>query len=108
MKHPFVGASAILFLSTTAVFGQSLDLPANPRLQSTPWPASWITYVACNAIPCVGTFHFRKEVVLDEVPERFIVHVSADNHYRLFVNGRTVGHGPVRGNLRRWWSHLWG
>ena len=31
-----------------------------------------------------------------------IVHVSADNRYRLFVNGESVGVGPARSGLRRW------
>jgi len=36
------------------------------------------------------------------VPDKFIVHVSADNRYRLFVNGQSVCRGPARGDLMNW------
>lgn len=32
-----------------------------------------------------------------------MVHVSADNRYRLFVNGKAVCSGPARGNLYNWY-----
>ncbi len=45
---------------------------------------------------------FRKTFELTEKPARFVVHVSADNHYRLFVNGTYVTRGPARGDLSHW------
>ena len=45
---------------------------------------------------------FRKTFDLADKPDRFIVHVSADNHYRLFANGRYVLRGPARGDLSHW------
>ena len=41
-----------------------------------------------------GVFHFRHALDLRGAAERFAVHVSADNRYRLFVNGRQVSSGP--------------
>src|SRR5208283_4806315 len=35
-------------------------------------------------------------------PQRFVVHVSGDNRYELFVNGRRVATGPARGDLNHW------
>lgn len=35
-------------------------------------------------------------------PSRFIVHVSADNRFLLYVNGNRVGEGPARGDLMHW------
>jgi hypothetical protein len=49
-----------------------------------------------------GVFHFRKTINLQEKPEEFIVHVSGDNRYRLFVNGTEVCNGPARGDLGQW------
>ena len=34
-----------------------------------------------------GVYHMRKTFELDEVPSRFIVHVTADNRYKLYLNG---------------------
>jgi hypothetical protein len=65
------------------------------------WTASWIS---CPGVAqrAYGVYHFRKTVVLAAVPGRFIVHVSADNRYRLFVNGKAVCAGPARGDLAHW------
>src|SRR5690606_2244293 len=39
---------------------------------------------------------------LAERPERFVVHVSADNRYQLYVNGQRVSWGPARGDVLHW------
>ena len=49
-----------------------------------------------------GVYHFRKTLHLPEKPAHFVVHVSADNRYELFVNGRRVSTGPARGDLFHW------
>jgi hypothetical protein len=49
-----------------------------------------------------GVFHFRRTLDLATPPERFVVHVSADNRYRLFVNGRQASSGPQRSDLMHW------
>jgi len=41
----------------------------------------------------------RRTFNLDEKPENFIVSVSADSRYRLFVNGQRAGRGPLKGEL---------
>ena len=66
------------------------------------WPASWIT---CPGVAQrdYGVYHFRKSVNLATIPSKFIVHVSADNRYRLFVNGKPVSSGPSRGDLYNWY-----
>ena len=80
---------------------QAQDLPIRPALLHGEWPASWIT---CPGVPAraYGVYHFRKTVVLDAVPGRVVVHLSADNRYRLFVNGKAVCFGPARGDLAHW------
>lgn len=66
------------------------------------WTASWI---ACPgaAQRDYGVYHFRKSINLPRKPSRFIVHVTADNRYRLFVNGNAVSSGPARGDLYNWY-----
>ena len=49
-----------------------------------------------------GVFHFRRVFELDARPSRFVVHVSADNRYRLYVNGEQVSSGPQRSDLMHW------
>lgn len=73
----------------------------NPLLLRQRWPALWITHATAST-KNYGVFHFRKRFALVHKPERFVVHVSADNRYRLFVNGQFVCHGPARGDLAHW------
>lgn len=49
-----------------------------------------------------GVYHFRKSFELDSVPQKFVIHVSADNRYKLFVNGRQAAFGPARGDIFNW------
>jgi alpha-L-rhamnosidase len=74
----------------------------NPSLLSGSWSASWIS---CPDVAPrdYGVYHFRKTVSLEKIPANFIVHVSADNRYRLFVNGKAVCNGPARGDLYNWY-----
>ncbi len=49
-----------------------------------------------------GVFHARRTFDLAVKPEHFIVHVSADNRYRLYVNGEQVSSGPQRSDVTHW------
>jgi hypothetical protein len=98
----------ILCLLTAFALSASADAarlvgPAEsrPGLLDEAWPAFWI------AAPGTEPFdhevqHFRRTFQLAAVPERFVVHVSADNRYQLFVNGQRVAWGPARGDLNHW------
>ena len=77
------------------------QLPTNPQLLDHAWPASWIAHPTAPAFD-YGVFHFRKTFDLAAPPAHFVIHVSADNRYRLFVNGTSVGVGPARGDLFHW------
>jgi hypothetical protein len=80
-------------------FGQ--NIPINQKLLHGQWNAQWITCpdVAARAY---GVYHFRKTMQLSNPPSRFIIHVSADNRYILYINGKQVGRGPARGDLYHW------
>ncbi|MBA4409908.1 MAG: alpha-L-rhamnosidase [Odoribacter sp.] len=73
----------------------------NPELLTNHWKAQWITHPTESALD-YGVFHFRKSFEVATVPKEFIIHVSADNRYRLFVNGQAVCFGPARGDLAHW------
>src|ERR1700722_14206592 len=77
------------------------DAVIRPGLLHGEWPASWIS---CPGVSqrAYGVYHFRKTFVLGTVPGRFVVHLSADNRYRLFVNGKGVCFGPARSDLAHW------
>ena len=65
------------------------------------WTARWIGVP--HAPPAeYGVYCFRRTIDLAPKPERFIVHVSGDNRYQLFVNGNRVAWGPARGDLFHW------
>ena len=89
-----------------AALGLTFSLTAQaqtsaPDLLTEAWPASWIAHPVASPYD-YGVYHFRKRLDLDAVPEAFLVHASADNRYRLFVNGTPVGVGPARSGLRTW------
>ncbi len=65
------------------------------------WNAAWITHPAI-ALGEFSVVHFRKTFNLDEKPESFIIHVTADNRYRLFVNGHDICEGPQRSDTWHW------
>lgn len=49
-----------------------------------------------------GVFYFRKVIELESVPASFVVHVSADARYKLYVNEKQVCWGPAVGDIENW------
>jgi hypothetical protein len=89
-SHP-----VILFLLVLTAFSS----PAKGA--DSKWTASWTTHpTAPLREPLV--LHFRHALRLDARPSRYVVHVSADNRFILYVNGHRVGDGPARGDLAHW------
>ncbi|HEX3685107.1 MAG TPA: alpha-L-rhamnosidase C-terminal domain-containing protein [Bryobacteraceae bacterium] len=66
-----------------------------------PWPAKWIR-VPDTSPSDYGVYHFRRSFPLAAAPQRYVVYVSGDNRYELFVNGRRVSWGPARSDLYHW------
>jgi hypothetical protein len=98
VKILFLGMSVFIVAST---FTQSSDANINPDLLTKRWQASWVSHPTASPKD-YGVYHFRRTFDLDSQPEKFIIHVSADNRYRLFVNGQSVCRGPARGDLMHW------
>jgi hypothetical protein len=77
-----------------------------------PWKATWITgpgenfniwsAIPPDALTQYEILKFRKTFDLTTKPGSFVVHVSADNRYKLFVNGTLVSMGPARSDLMHW------
>ena len=84
-----------------AVAGAWRPSEAEGALRRGRWPAAWIAAPEAGERTW-GVYHFRKTFDLDEVPERFVVHVSADSRYKLYVNGRFVSLGPSAGDVLNW------
>jgi hypothetical protein len=100
--HLLFIASTSTLLSAAPPMRAAPDVPeANPALLASRWSAQWIAPAGVS-LTDYGVFHFRKTFALPARPERFVVHVSADNRYRLFVNGASVTYGPQRGDVMRW------
>ncbi len=72
-----------------------------PRVFENAPAAHWIAHPTAPG-DAYGVFHFRRTFDLSARPDRFLVHVSADNRYRLFVNGQQVSSGPQRSDLMHW------
>ncbi len=79
------------------------SLPAqNPFADAEgPWTAQWITHPDIEGTEA-GVYLFRKTIELAAVPDEWIVYVSADNGYKLYVNEQMVSVGPARGDLNHW------
>jgi alpha-L-rhamnosidase len=84
-------------LLSSVITAQSI----NPEILSKQWDAKWIT-VPDEPANAYGVFLFRKTFDVRKVPSSFIVHTSADNRYKLFVNEKLVSIGPARGDMYYW------
>ncbi|MBC7744640.1 MAG: alpha-L-rhamnosidase N-terminal domain-containing protein [Flavobacterium sp.] len=73
----------------------------NPQLKQKAWNAYWIA-VPGEPAQGYGVYQFRKNLNITKVTSNFIIHISADNRYKLFINGKLVSLGPARGDLFHW------
>lgn len=65
------------------------------------WKAQWITHPTESTLDS-RKFLFRRTFDLDEKPEKFLIYLSADNRYRLYVNGAYVVSGPSSGDINHY------
>ncbi|MFC5865515.1 alpha-L-rhamnosidase C-terminal domain-containing protein [Acidicapsa dinghuensis] len=88
--------TASIGLSASDLFAQ-VEAPA-PREH---WTAQWISHPTAPLREPI-TLHFKKTFEVNQTPQHYIVHVSADNRFVLYLNGQRVGDGPARGDLSHW------
>jgi alpha-L-rhamnosidase len=89
----------LAFITIAAKPGYSQEL--DPSVSNKPWNAWWIAAPNYSGKE-YGVYCFRKNIVFDAKPTSFLVHVSADNRYKLYVNGVLVSLGPARGDTYYW------
>jgi alpha-L-rhamnosidase len=85
----------------TAVVATFVTIPGMAQEETKHWNAQWITAPGV-AERDEAVVHFRKTLVLAAKPDRFLVDVSADNQFILYVNGKEAGRGPSRADLAHW------
>jgi alpha-L-rhamnosidase len=93
----------VVLAALSAAFGLTVRAqnPPPPDPPNREWRASWVTHpTAPLREPIV--LHFKRELSLLSIPANYLVRVSADNRFILFVNGHRVGDGPARGDLAHW------
>ncbi|HZY80255.1 MAG TPA: alpha-L-rhamnosidase C-terminal domain-containing protein [Cyclobacteriaceae bacterium] len=100
----------LLIILPFAALAQSID----KSILEKPWKAVWITgpgeefniWTPASAVPesvkQYQVLKFRKDFDLTSKPSSFVIHVSADNRYKLYVNGTLVSLGPARGDTFNW------
>ena len=100
--------STLQYLSLRVIFQFTflLTTPAVLTAQVMPnerkeWHASWIAHPTAP-LREPGVFHFRKTFRLDLKPDHFIVLVSADNRFQLYVNGRLRSYLPPHPRFASW------
>ena len=94
------------FITLVFAFGllQANTTNAQTTDQTTlakPWNAWWIAPPNETGRE-YGVYYFRKSIDLAVKPADFVVKVSADNRYKLYVNGALVSLGPARGDTYYW------
>jgi len=80
----------LIMLFSVTLFAQDVD-----------WKAQWIMHPTAEP-QAHAVVLFRKNFELPAKPGKFVIHLSADIHYRLFVNGKYITRGPARGDLSHW------
>ena len=96
----FISIIIIFSCYLPSSFSQLTD-KINPELLNKNWDAKWISCPEINGKE-FGVFLFRKSFELESKSSEFIIHLSADNRYKLFVNGEYIGNGPARGDQMNW------
>ena len=96
-----LSVSFFLLATLPPATGQPTGLASSPDLLAKPWPAHWIAPPNVS-LRDYGVYHFRRTIDLAAVPGSFAIHISADNRYKLYVNGVFVSEGPARGDVQHW------
>jgi len=91
----------LLFLLEIPAPNNISSQPISPDILTKQWDAKWIA-VPDEPADDYGVYLFRKTFDLNTFPASFVVHISGDNRYKLFVNDNLVSLGPARGDLYYW------
>lgn len=94
-----------MLLGSVSAFSQPWGRQRDPNtpfsLKTDSWNAHWIS-VPSTGSQDYGVYYFRKDVQLSAVPSDYVVHVTGDNRYKLYVNETLVSLGPAKGDATHW------
>lgn len=63
------------------------------------WPAHWVACPGCEEPPFVSAYRLKFKM---DAPIQARVHVTADERYELFLDGKREGRGSERGDRLNW------
>ncbi|MDO9376139.1 MAG: alpha-L-rhamnosidase C-terminal domain-containing protein [Ferruginibacter sp.] len=98
MKNVF---TALLSIACILLTNTGDAQTAKDAMSERPWNAEWIAAPHDEGLS-FGVYYFRKNIELPAKPASFVIHVSADNRYKLYVNGVMVSLGPAFHDLHNW------
>ncbi len=109
MKNKKINIYSLLLyflITTTFSFAQESEVKINhqgkefTKLKHA-WTSQWITHPTESTLDA-RKFLFRRTFDLKTKPEKFIIYVSADNRYRLYINGKYLVSGPSSGDINHY------
>jgi hypothetical protein len=96
MKQPLITLFVLI-----AFYSIAQNIPDSLLYKA--WTAKWISGPGSEeSLKEFGVYKFRKTFEVITKPASFIIHVSADNRYKLYVNEKLISLGPARGDLMYW------
>ena len=99
-------AAMLISTDISAQYNMGAQLPRLQRRESfdmvkESWSAGWIA-VPETSPKDYGIYYFRKDVELAAKPAKFVVYVTGDTRYKLYVNGQLASLGPARNDSKHW------
>ncbi len=100
----------VLILFTVVQFTQIFAQESNVKINyqgkeftklKHAWTSQWITHPTESTLDS-RKFLFRRTFDLATKPEKFIIYISADNRYRLYINGKYLVSGPSSGDINHY------
>jgi len=103
MKNAGIICGVFLILQPFFLMAQESEYTVNLDWEHErhAWSSFWVTHPT-ESVYDYGVFLFRNKFELNDIPEEFTIYVSADNRYRLYVNGKEIAMGPAKGSLQYW------
>ena len=102
-----IGVYLLLFVVLPKiVYAQESDVKINhqgkefTKLKHA-WTAQWITHPTESTLDA-RKFLYRRTFTLDTKPSTFTIYISADNRYRLYINGEYRVSGPSSGDINHY------
>ncbi len=91
----------LLALSFTyTLYAQEPNVP-DVHYKPEKWNGVWITNASASSAD-YSVVLFRKKLTLAAKPVHYIINITADNRYKLYINNQYVGMGPQGGDIRHW------